>query len=305
MNSPLSMEEILAGVKQEGHQKTASAASRGMTNEDLQYSEELALLDKVAQDMSQDELLKIAASAKLTGEIMSDIQLEKLSSELPARLMAKLAEPIRRLVAQAVVDTLQKVAVGESEVITGHTKEIDPDGNPQEAALLKDQVGKSEEPVGVRNMANAVRTEGAVTQGGGDPESNTGEQTMQNPEGGTVNKMSSAAAQLEQLLYRAGVSKQAMGGAMGGYGIGGMDDEMGGAMGGGMEDPQQLIQQLMAKQQAGIPLSPQEQELLQQIMMSGGMGGGMGAEGGVREAANTERVRGVTDFLRARLLQGS
>ena len=286
MNSPLSMEEILAGVKQEGQTKTASAASRGMSHEDVQYAEELALLDKVAQDMSQDELLKIAASAKLSGEIMSDIQLEKLASELPGRIFEKLAGPIQRLVQHAVVETMKKLAVGDSEVISGHTKEIEPDGNPQEAAHVKDQVGKTDEPVGARDMAHAERTEGASVQGGGAPESNQGEETMDNPQGGTVHKLSSPQDYLYALLQQTKVAQDPM---MAGGGMPGM--------GGGM-DPEQLIQQLLAKQSSGQPLSPEEQQLLQQLMGAGG--GGMVAEASSKKA----RVQGVTDFLRQRLLQG-
>jgi len=308
MNNPLSMEQILAGVKQEGHNKTAAAASRGMTQEDAAYAEELALLDKVANGMDQNELLKIAASAKLTGEIMGDIQLEKFAAQLPGMLLEKLAVPIVQLVQAAVVDVMRKLAVGDSEVITGHTKEIEPDGNPQEAALIKDQVGKNEEPVGARNLANAERTEGAQAAGG-DPKSHQGEHTMANPEGDTVHKLSRANAQLQRLLARAGV-KQAMGdmagGGMGGYGAGDMG-EMGGP-GGQEAGPEAILQQLLAKQAAGQPLSPEEQQLLDQLMGGAGGGGGMPPGGGgpdmVREAsyADPARVQGVEAFLRQRLL---
>lgn len=292
MNSPLSMEEILAGVKQEGQTKTASAASRGMSQEDVQYAEELALLDKVAQDMSQDELLKIAASAKLSGEIMSDIQLEKLASELPGRIFEKIAGPIQRLVQHTVVETMKKLAVGDSEVISGHTKEIEPDGNPQEAAHVKDQVGKTDEPVGARDMAHAERTEGASVQGGGAPESNQGEETMDNPQGGTVHKLSSPQDYLQALLQQAGVKvANPMAGGMPGMGGGG--------------GPEEMLQQLLAKQAAGEPLSPEEQQLLQQLLGAGGGGMPPGGGGMVAEASSKQaRVQGVTDFLRQRLLQG-
>lgn len=305
MNEQLSMEQILAGVKQEGQQKTAAAATRAMSAEDAQYAEELALLDKVASNMDQEELLKIAASARLSGQIMGDLQLEKLAAELPRKILEKIAGPIQRLVVATVVDTMKKLAVGDSEVITGHTAEIEPDGNPQEAALIKDQVGKSDEPVGARNLAHAERTEGAQASGG-DPKSNQGEHTMQNPEGDTVHKLSSPNAQLMALLARAGVSKQAMGEMPG---AGGMPGDMGAPpmIGGGAEGgPEQLLQQLLAKQSAGT-LSPEEEALLQQLM-GGGMGGGDMGGGGdmVREAApDPARVQGVTDFLRARLLGGA
>jgi hypothetical protein len=309
MNSPLSMEEILAGVKQEGHHsKTASAASRDMSPEDAKYAEELALLDKVANDMSQDELLKIAASAKLTGEIMSDIQLEKLADELPARIFQKIAGPLQQLVAHTVIETMKKLAVGDSETITGHTKEIEPDGNPQEAAHVKDQVGKNEEPVGARDMAHAERTEGASTQGGGDPKSNQGEHTMQNPEGDTVHKLSSPQDHLQALLQRAGVNTKV---AMDGMPPGGAPPAGGAEMPGmgGGEDPQQLLQQILAKQAAGEPLSPQEQEILQQLLGGAGgappMGAPGGDPGGMVAEASAARVQGVTDFLRQRLLQNA
>lgn len=308
-SNPLSMEQILAGVKQEGQQKTAAAAGREMSQEDAQYAEEMALLDKVAADMDQDELLKVAASAKLSGQIMGDLQLEKLANELPEKLLEKIAGPIYQIASQAVVDTMRKLAVGDSEVITGHTKEIEPDGNPQEAAVIKDQVGKSDEPVGARNMAHAERTEGAQAQGGGDPKTNQGEHTMQNPEGDTVHKLSSPNAQLMQLLQRAGVSKEAMGGMEGGAGVG---DPGGMPMGGGEGSPEALLQQILQKQANGIPLSEEEEMILAKLTGGGAAaGGGMaapgGAEGAVREAAggpDPARVQGVTDFLRARLLGG-
>lgn len=234
----ITLESIMAGVKANGSEKTAAENTRAFSQEDQTYAEELALLDKVAQDMTQDEVLKVAASAKLSGEIMADVVLQKIAAVLPQLLAA----------------SLQKIAVGDSEVITGGTREIAQDTDAYSQTVAEDQVGKSDEPVGVRQHLYANRTTGAQASGG-EPSSNQGE-PLQGTHGSAIVK-----------------------GAMG---------EEGG-------DAEAILQELLQKQQAGT-LSPEEEQILQQLLAQSG--GGMGEGGGMpvqasarpKQAASRQQV---------------
>ena len=127
---------------------------------------------------------------------------------------------------------------------------------------------------------------------------------MKTPEGDTVHKLSSANAQLLALLERAGVTKEAIGDMAPG-GMGGGD--VGAPPAAGPEaakGPEQLLQDLLAKQAAGT-LSEEEAAILEQLLAGGAAGGGaappMGGGEMVREASE-QRVNNVANFLRARLL---
>lgn len=249
MGKAMTLDDILAGVQVSESEKTAAAGK--LSHEDQAMVEELAMLDKVAAEMDQDELMKVAGAAKLTGEIVGDVVLAKLAAALPT----------------LIYQTLEKIAVGDSEVISGATRESQQDADPRTQTMAEDQLGKSEEPVGARNMAYAERTEGASASGGehashqGDPISNT--------HGNTVGKVANAAM---------------------GYGVG---DEGG--------SPEEILQALMAKQQSGERLTPEEERLLQELMQQAGGGeGGMPVQASARQN-HAQKVAAIQRMLRERI----
>ena len=62
---PTSLEDLLSGTRVEGVDKTASAQSLPVGQEETTYATELAMLEKFAQEQfSQEDMLKIAASSK-------------------------------------------------------------------------------------------------------------------------------------------------------------------------------------------------------------------------------------------------
>ena len=248
----LSLEDILAGVNPGGQQKIASENSRDYSPEDVQRAEVMAQLDKVASEFSETEIMKVAASAKLTGEIMTEIIVGNIKQAMPAIL----------------AEALRKIAVGSSDSISGDLKESEHNvTDANEMQLGEDRVGKSDTPApNVESKLHANVTEGAAASGSVNPESHQGT-PLSNQQGATVSKMSSARSlQLQRII------KQAMG--EGDMGMGGGGEEAG---------PEEMLQMLMQKQQSGQPLSPEETQLLQALMAQGG-GGGMGG-GMVRQAS--------------------
>lgn len=171
----LTLEDILAGVNPGGQEKVASEHARDFSPEDTQRAEVMAKLDKVASEFSEEEVMKVAASAKLTGEIMSEIIVENIKEAMPA------------ILAEAI-----KVAVGTSDSISGELRESQhnvTDANEMQHA--EDRVGKSETPQpNVDSKLHANVTDGADASGSRDPESHQGA-PIANQQGSTVNKMSS------------------------------------------------------------------------------------------------------------------
>lgn len=275
---PKSLEELLSGTNAEGQQKTASDRSLPVGQEETDYATELAMLEKFAhQNFTQEDMLKIAASAKISADIHTDIQIEKLASAMPILVKVAMEQVLPQILPAMLKVALQKIAVGDSEVISGGKASDTVEDHPHGQTMKEDELGKSDEPVGARQMAHAGRTEGASTQGGGDPASNQGEPT-DNTHGNTVApKVASnlAAQRLQQVIaQRMGVpaQKQAMADAMPGYGVGGPEGA------GGQEA---MLQQLASKVASGTA-SPEEIALYQQLMAQGGGapagGGGEGME---------------------------
>lgn len=269
---PKSLEELLSGTNAEGQQKTASDRSLPVGQEETDYATELAMLEKFAhQNFTQEDMLKIAASAKISADIHTDIQIEKLASAMPILVKVAMEQVLPKVLPAMLKAALQKVAVGDSEVISGGKASDTVEDHPHGQTMKEDELGKSDEPVGARQMAHAGRTEGASTRGGGDPASNQGEPT-DNTHGNTVApKVASnlAAQRLQQIVAQrlgAPAQKQAMADAMPGYGVGGPE-----GAGGGQEA---MLQQLASKVASGTA-SPEEIALYQQLMAQAGGGGGM------------------------------
>jgi hypothetical protein len=224
---PASLEDLLSGTRIEGQEKTASPQSRPVGQEETNYATELAMLEKFAQEnFTQDDMLKIAASSKISADIMTDIQIEKMASAMPILVKVAMEHVLPQILPGLLKEALQKVAVGNSEVISGGKPADTVEKDPHSQTMDEDELGKSEEPVGARQMAHAERTEGASAQGGGAPESNQGE-PMENTHGNTVApKVAMDPAMLEQLAQK---------------------------VASGTASPQeiQMYQQLMAAQQGG------------------------------------------------------
>jgi hypothetical protein len=251
----LSLEDILAGVNPGGQEKIASEHARDYSPEDTRRAEVLARLDKVASDFSEEEVMKVAASAKLTGEIMTEIILGNIKEAMPYILQ----------------DALNKVAVGTSDTEPG-LERVESQHNVDRTEMVRakeDSHGKGgdSEP-NVDQHLHSNKTEGAMAAGGPDPEAHQGKPTT-NLQGSTVNKVSQdLSANIHNIL------KQAMGGE---YGIPGAGGGMGGS-------PEEMLAMLLQQQQSGQPLTPEQQQLLQTLMAQAG--GGMGGAGGmVRQAS--------------------
>jgi len=255
-NQPLTLEDILAGVNPGGQEKVASENARDYTPEDTQRAEVMARLDKVASNFSEDEIMKVAASAKLTGEIMSEIVIENVKQAMPSILAA----------------ALHKIAIGTSDAISGELTESQHNvTDANEMQIGEDRVGKSEAPQpNVEQFLYANKTEGAQAAGSKDPETHQGD-PVSNQQGSTVNKMSA-------LLKR----------AMGPEGMPGAGGMPGGEAAGGEASPEEMLMMLMQKQQSGQQLSPEEMQLLQALQAQGGGGGGMPVQASANNPAQRQ-----------------
>lgn len=245
MDRPVSLDDILHGVMAEGQEKTAS---RNYTEEDVTSVQELALLEKAAEDFSETDVLKIAAAARMSGNVMSEVITEKLASVL---------EP---MVYQAVENALYKIAVGDAPAESGAAENVAQNpGEADEDAKKRDMVDGP--AAGVDAVLYANRTQGAAASGGA-PQTNVGEIPVDEA-GNSVDKVSNyRQAMLQQML-----AKQAMGSSCD---YGPAEDAMGQAMpdqGPSDEEIIQLVQQMM---QQGQEVPPELMAEYQQIMSKTG-----------------------------------
>lgn len=196
--------------RSEGNEKVAFA--RG----DVDDAATSELLEKVASEMDAGEIRKAAAAAKLSGNIMADVILEKIASQLaPATANAvheKIASILPQVVASVVPyvvnDVLQKLAVGTSTAITGYSQKAVPNDESAGAVqIANDKVGKGK---GDRTAKywGAEMTSGASVEGGGAGalEGGAGEK----PEAWEpVHKLSAAKAKINQYLKKHELEKNA------------------------------------------------------------------------------------------------
>ena len=308
---PTTLEDLLLGTRVEGHEKNASSQSRPTGQQETDYATELAMLEKFAQEnFTQEDMLKIAASSKISGDILADVQIEKLASAMPILIKIAMEHVLPIILPGILKAALNKIAVGESDVRSGNRPSDTVEDDPSSQTPKEDDHDNQAGTAKVDSLTNANQTEGASGSGGRNPASHQGE-PVTNTHGSTVGKMAALNQdQLRRLI--AGKLPANIGGNITSYEAekSAMGDMMpgGGEMGGGGEmDPGAILQQLLAKQAAGQPLSPQEQEILQQLMGGmGGMGGGMppGAEGGmVREASAQSMTTAQKQYLFENLLR--
>lgn len=168
----VTVDSLIAMLRNEGNQGTEKVA---YSRQDVADTTNVELLNKIAEDMNHDEVLKQAAAARVSGNIMADIILEKVASQLaPAMAQAvheKIASILPAVVAEvvpmAVKLALEKVAVGTSTVISGNlSKSVPNDGSATDLQMEEDRIGKK---MGDRTSKywGAEETSGASVSGGG------------------------------------------------------------------------------------------------------------------------------------------
>lgn len=174
------------------------------------------LLSKLAEDMNADEIVKQAAAARVSGNIMAEIILEKVASQLAPSVASAIHEKIASLlpkvvesiVPAAVELALQKIAVGTSSAISGNlVKSVANDGSANDVQWEEDRIGK-----GMKGKTDkywgAEETSGASVSGGGAGALDGG--AGDRPEGfQPVHKLSSARAERNQYLKNAEREKEA------------------------------------------------------------------------------------------------
>lgn len=263
------MMDLLNGDIEDEGPTTKVASEREPSRETA--SEEM--LNRISSQMTEDEILKTAANARMSGKIMAELIFSKLANLLP------------RLIAETViaankhsVPILVKQAIGTSSTIPTGTSmgEQKPDWKPfRDQAHDEDQLGRDITSISEKYLHND-ETRGASVSGGGDPDSVNG--TV--PSGMTgPGKLASAfnVAFYSKLAFDKECVKQAS-----------VDAKLKVAAYekiGGLEEDMMRYQQLQQKQASGQPLSPEEQQEVEMLEaklaaymgQGGGQGQGQGA----------------------------
>lgn len=199
-----------------GSEKTAFSRA------DVADASSSQLLNKISSEMDADEILKQAAHAKLSGAIISEAILEKLSANfgptvaktaadaatraVHEKIASMLPQVIAEVVPHVVRATLEKIAIGTSSVISGNLSSAKPNDGPANALQLEhDRVGKGGKGR-VESYLFTDSTEGASVSGGSSPEGGAGTK----PEAWEpVGKMSAAKSKVASFLQSAEKQKLA------------------------------------------------------------------------------------------------
>jgi hypothetical protein len=162
---------------------------------------------------SRADVADAAGHAKLSGAIISEAILEKLSANFGPTVAKTAAEAATRAVHEKIASilpqviaavvpsvvqaTLEKIAIGTSSAISGNLSSAKPNDGPANALQLEqDRIGKGQKGR-VESFLHTDVTEGASVSGGSSPEGGAGVK----PEGWEpIGKMSAARAKAESYL---------------------------------------------------------------------------------------------------------
>jgi hypothetical protein len=173
--------------------------------EDANASE---LMNKIAQSMDADEILKQAAAARVSGNIMADVILEKFAHNMGPviahavheKIASLLPDVVAAIVPAAVQCALEKIAIGTSSAMSGSlSRSVTNDGPANELQMSNDKVDRSGKDRVAPYLHNDT-VEGAQVSGGSSPEGGAGYK----PEGwGSIAKLSAAKAQVDRYMLEA------------------------------------------------------------------------------------------------------
>jgi len=247
------MIDLLAGDVSE--ETTTKTASEHVSEEALSAE----ILNRVRQDFTEEEIVKTAASAQMSGKIMADVIFQKFASDFAPFIAEVVSATLRH-----IVPPLVKQAIGTSTVIpTGTTVgEQKHDTKPiRESAAEENRLGTQISSI-TEKWLHTDKVEGAVVSGGGSPDSAAGNtpEGMMGPQKLSSAKFANLQKDIDAVKAQVFLQKVAS-----------------------IEEDLQRYQMLEQKQASGQPLSPQEQqemEMLEAKLMSA-----MGQQGGAPDQA--------------------
>lgn len=222
----ITVDSLIAMLGGDGHAGHAGNTGRqeklAFSRGDVADASSTELFQKLSAEMDADEVLKQAAHAKLSGAIMSEAILEKLSAHfgpsvakmaadaaanaVGEKLAALLPQVVAAVVPHAVQIALEKIAVGTSSTITGNTQSSKPNPGSATAQQHKeDEIGRSGKGK-IESWLHNDGVEGAQVVGSPSPEGGAG---VKPPEFEPIGKVAAAKSKAREFLFSAEKQKLA------------------------------------------------------------------------------------------------
>jgi hypothetical protein len=179
----------------------------GFSQSDQEDTSNVELFNKIAEEMNADEVLKQAQASKISGNIIADIVLEKVASNLTPvvtqAIQEKIASLLPEIVAAVVPPTvgmaLEKIAIGTSSAISGNLSSSTPNqGAANDLQMKEDAHNRGNYGGKVDKYFHTAETHGATVSGGSTGEGGVGEK-LTNLSGSMVHKLS-ADQQINKFL---------------------------------------------------------------------------------------------------------
>ena len=175
----LTIEELFQQMQSDDSGKEKTASYREVSSSVL----ESEVLQRIKDEMTDEDLAKQAAAATYSAEIMADVVIGRVSEFLKTAQV--------QIMENAMRYAMEKAAVGTSNAISGWLRESQYNkGDATEQMLAEDRLGRDNKSKS-ESYFNGSETRGASVSGGGHSEGGDGEPTR-NTCGSTVHKLSAA-----------------------------------------------------------------------------------------------------------------